>query len=54
MDIEKIVYFDQWCQKCKHKDLPENDDPCDECLTYPAREYSYKPMRFVPKDGEDG
>jgi hypothetical protein len=48
--IEKEVYFNQYCPKCKHKDVPETEDPCNECLTEPTNEYSHKPVRF--EDGE--
>ena len=44
--IEKEVYFNQYCPKCKHKDVPETEDPCNECLTEPVNEYSHKPVRF--------
>ncbi len=49
--IEKEVYFNQYCQKCNHKDVPETEDPCNECLTEPVNEYSHKPVRF--KDASD-
>lgn len=43
---EKEVYFDQYCKKCKHKDLPEIEDPCDDCLAEPVNSYSHKPVYF--------
>ena len=42
----KIVYFDEYCLTCKHKDLPESDDPCDECLCNPANIDSHKPIKY--------
>lgn len=44
--IKKEVFFIQYCHKCKHKDVPETEDPCNECLTEPVNEYSHKPVRF--------
>lgn len=42
----KFVEFDKYCHRCKHKDVKETDDPCNECLTEPVNEYSHKPVRF--------
>lgn len=44
--IKKEVYFNEYCHKCKHKAVPETEDPCNECLTEPVNEYSHKPVRF--------
>lgn len=44
--IEKEAYFNQYCPKCKHKDVPETEDPCNECLNEPSNWYSHKPVRF--------
>ncbi len=51
MDDEnlRIIRFDIWCNQCQHKDLAENESPCDECLEYPARLYSSKPEKFEEK-----
>ena len=48
--IEKFVEFNEYCPRCKHKKVPETEDPCNECLTEPTNEYSHKPVRF--EDGE--
>lgn len=42
----KIVHFDQYCEKCVHKDKKENEEPCNECLSEPAIQYSHKPVKF--------
>ena len=42
----KEVYFNQYCQKCTYKDVVEQDDPCNECLTYPSNENSHRPVKF--------
>lgn len=45
-DNTKEVYFDQYCQHCKHKNVEETEDPCNECLTEGGRLYSHKPENF--------
>lgn len=46
----KIVEYADYCPICKYKDLPEEEDPCNECLTNPVNEDSHKPTEFTPKD----
>lgn len=46
----KEVYFGQFCKTCKNKDIPEDRDPCDECLEHPVNLYSHKPVNYE----EDG
>lgn len=50
----KEVYYDIYCPSCVNKDLPEVEDPCNECLTNPCNEDSHKPVRYKEKDAEDG
>lgn len=45
----KIVDFQKYCATCKHKDVEETEDPCNECLTEPARPYSQKPVNWEEK-----
>ena len=40
----KIVEYENWCNKCKHKNKEENEDPCWDCLTTPVNEHSKKPI----------
>lgn len=42
----KEVFFHLYCDKCKHKDVKDVDEPCNECLDYPINQYSHKPMKF--------
>lgn len=53
----KEARFDQYCPRCKHKDVnpAENsgsdtkdliDTPCDDCLEESAHLYSHKPAKF--------
>lgn len=44
--MEKIVEFELYCQKCKHYDSSDADDPCDYCLSVPARENSRRPIKY--------
>lgn len=48
--IDKEVYFDKYCPKCKHEKCPEWEDPCDICLENPSNEWSHKPVYFEEKD----
>ena len=48
-DNYKIVHFDKYCDKCKHKDKEQDETPCDECLSEPANLNSHKPVKFEEK-----
>lgn len=43
---DKIVDFAQWCPKCRHRDLNENQEPCCDCLEEPVNTESRKPVRW--------
>ena len=45
-DEMKEVYFDKYCATCANKDIAESEEPCYECLSEPAREYSHKPLNW--------
>lgn len=47
--LEKEVYFGEYCKKCKHNALKEEEEPCDECLRYPVNQYSHKPVKYEEK-----
>lgn len=49
----KEVFFDIYCEACKHYSKPETVDPCCECLDNPAMVDSHKPMHFEKKDDGD-
>ena len=55
MEIGKTreVYFGEYCPECKYQELPEEKDPCDECLASPTNEFSHKPINFKPKEDKD-
>lgn len=42
----KEVYFHEYCSKCKHKDVSETKNPCNECLTEGVRLNTHKPLNF--------
>lgn len=44
--MDKIVEFELYCSKCKHYDSSDADDPCDYCLSVPARENSKRPIKY--------
>lgn len=46
---QKIVDF-TYCNTCKYKDVPDYDDPCDECLLNPVNTYSVKPTMYEKAD----
>ena len=45
----KEVYFDQYCETCKHADVGEDEEPCCDCLSESANQYSHKPVRWEEK-----
>lgn len=46
--LKEVLYGD-YCRNCKYEEAPESDDPCDECLENPGREFSHKPLKFESK-----
>lgn len=43
------VLFDEYCKKCEHEKLPEDKNPCYECLKIGFREDSRRPQYFKEK-----
>lgn len=43
--FKKLVDFEK-CKTCKHKEVNEQDQPCDECLSTPARDVSHTPIKY--------
>lgn len=50
MEFFKEVFYDQYCKTCKHKDIAEEKDPCNECLERPVMENSHKPFKYEEKE----
>lgn len=47
---DHIVQFDKYCKDCKYFEVFESEDPCDDCLSQPTNQNSYRPVRFVKKE----
>lgn len=45
-EIYKEVYFDQYCEHCKHKKKDDMEEPCDACLDHAVNVDSHKPVYF--------
>lgn len=45
----KEVRFDEYCKTCEYKDIPDIENPCDECLENPAVLHSCKPINYKEK-----
>lgn len=45
----KEVFFNQYCKKCKYDLIPENQEPCSECLEEPINQHSHKPVKYEEK-----
>ena len=43
----KIIKFEDYCYRCKNVDVLAEDEPCNECLTNPARPDNSSPLKFV-------
>lgn len=46
---EREVYYYKWCATCEFKDVPEADEPCNECLGQPYNIDSHKPVNYKEK-----
>lgn len=43
---EKIVFYDEYCSKCKYYNASEASDVCNECLNNPVNVDSHKPINY--------
>lgn len=50
MENNKEVYFNKYCQSCKHNNTKEYKDPCNDCLAEPNNINSHKPVRYENKN----
>lgn len=48
--IHKIVNFEKYCETCKHKDLKESAEPCNECLDHPVNVRTEVPFCYKKDD----
>ena len=45
----KEVEFWKYCEKCKHYEVEDVKDPCNDCLDEPMNLHSTKPVYFEEK-----
>lgn len=46
----KEIYFHEYCKTCKHSDIMDIEEPCNECLNNPVNLHSHKPVKWEEKD----
>lgn len=51
---EKFVNFRLYCPKCANYEVPQDEEPCNECLNYPTNRYSEKPVNYKEKEINNG
>lgn len=44
------VFFDEYCPKCKHRDLDERLNPCNECLEFGSCSNSHEPFNYEKRE----
>lgn len=50
MNDKKEVFFDVYCPSCEHRKTNEQEEPCNECLTYFTNDNSHKPVNYKEKE----
>lgn len=46
----KMAEYENYCKKCEHWEVPDHEDPCNECLDYPVNHTgSRKPVNWKEK-----
>lgn len=43
--FKKLVDFEK-CKTCKNKGTNEQDEPCEDCISAPARDVSHTPIHY--------
>ena len=51
--IYKEVNFNKYCKNCIHRNEPENNDICHECLNQPMMYCSSKPLNYKEDKNEN-
>lgn len=46
----KEVYYYEYCKSCKHRQVKNTDEPCDECLSEPLNLNTHRPVKYEKKD----
>ena len=47
--VYKEVHFNEYCNKCKHKNLADYELPCSECLFEPLNLNTHRPIKYEEK-----
>ena len=45
-----IVMFEKYCHRCKHRDIPDHEEPCYGCLTISCMTNTRQPINFEGAD----
>lgn len=49
-NVFKEVDFFKYCPSCQHRDTPDVEEPCNECLTNPSNINSHRPVNYKEKE----
>lgn len=44
--VYKEVYFHEYCEICKHRDVKNTEEPCDTCLSEPINWNTHRPVKY--------
>lgn len=50
--FKRLVAYHKYCYGCKHKDVLPDDEPCNECISNPARTDTERPLNYEPKEDQ--
>lgn len=42
----KEVHYHAYCNRCKYRELKDDEEPCNECLSEPINLHSHKPIKW--------
>ena len=48
----KEVYFHEYCKKCRHEKLKENEEPCSTCLDEFTNLNTHRPVKYEEKESK--
>lgn len=50
--FKRLVAYHKYCYGCKHKDVLPDEEPCNECISNPARTDTERPLNYEPKEDQ--
>ena len=50
--MQHLVDYQKYCPTCEHYEVKETEDPCNDCLTYPANDDSRKPTMYKERSSK--